>query len=451
MKLSLLTLTVGLSLTSTAAFAQSKDSRAVGVRPLEPVAYEAPLRTTRVTSEAKFAILSTKIVTCAEQGDSVINNGVLLVNAGMIEAVGRQGEIVIPQGYEIIDVGDNWVTPGMIDLHSHVGGSLNGNDLNDTVFLTNPGLRASAAVTAGNSNLRRALASGVTSVLYIPGSGSNIGGQGTLIKTGFDNYESTEIRDPGSMKLAQAGNPERFAWGVNRSFMNWHTRETLKRGIAYAQSWEDFAAGTAEKPEVNIQFEIFRWLKPHATQISAHTQMYQVVLQSLMRVIGELKMPLFIDHGTIGAWKLGPLIKEMDVAAAIGPRNVDPPSRGMMNWSQNIEAEGWRGNAVGYQNAGVADIAFNTDAPVMPQEELTLQATIAVRYGFDDSSMQAMRGLTIIPARIAGINHRVGSLEVGKEADILIMTGHPADQRTSIERVWLDGHDVYNAAIHREY
>ena len=65
--------------------------------------------------------------------------------------------------------------------------------------------------------------------------------------------------------------------------------------------------------------------------------------------------------------------------------------------------------------------------------------------------MQAMRGLTIIPARIAGINHRVGSLEVGKEADILIISGHPADQRSSVERVWLDGHDVYNADEKREY
>ena len=451
MKLSLLTLTLCLGFTSTAALGQTVDSRAVGVRPLEPVGYEAPLRTTRVTSTAKFAILSSKIVTCAEQGESVINHGIVLVSAGKIEALGRQGELEIPAGYEIIDVGDNWVTPGLIDLHSHVGGSLRGNDLNDTVFLTNPGLRASAAITPGNSNLRRALAGGVTSVLYIPGSGSNIGGQGTLMKTGFGTYEPTEIRNPGSMKLAQAGNPERFAWGVNRSFMNWHTRETLKRGIAYAQSWEDFAAGVGEKPEMNIQFEVFRWLKPRATQISAHTQMYQVVLQSLTRVIGDLKLPLFIDHGTIGAWKLAPLVREMDVAAALGPRNVDVPSRGMMNWSQNIEAEGWRGTAVGYQLAGVKEIAFNTDAPVMPQEELSLQATIAVRYGFDDTSMQAMRGLTIIPARIAGINHRVGSLEVGKEADILIISGHPADQRSSVERVWLDGHDVYNADEKREY
>ena len=433
-----------------AAFGQAGEVLPDG-RQITPAAYEAPLRTTKVTSDAKFAILSSKIVTCAEEGAPVVNNGVILVSAGKIEPIGRRGKVEIPEGYEVIDVGDNWVTPGMIDLHSHVGGSLSVNDLNDTVFLTNPGLRASAAVTPGNSNLRRALAAGVTSILYIPGSGSNIGGQGILMKTGFETYESAEIRNPGSMKLAQAGNPERFAFGVARSFMNWHTRDTLVKGITYAQKWEDFAAGTGPKPEMNIQYEIFRWLKPHATQISAHTQQYQVVLQSLQRVVRDLDMPLFIDHGTIGAWKLGKLVKELDVAAQLGPRNVDVPSRGMMNWAQNVEAEGWRGTAAGYQQAGVMKIGFNTDAPVMPQEELSLQATIAVRYGFDDTSMQAMRGLTIIPATIAGIQHRTGSLEVGKEADILIVTGHPADQRSSIERVWLDGHDVYNAEDKREY
>jgi imidazolonepropionase-like amidohydrolase len=113
--------------------------------------------------------------------------------------------------------------------------------------------------------------------------------------------------------------------------------------------------------------------------------------------------------------------------------------------------EGWRGTAAGYQQAGVTMIGFNTDAPVMPQEELSLQACVAMRYGFDDSSMQAIRGLTIIPAQIANIDDQVGSIEPGKDADILIITGHPGDQRSSIERVWIDGHEVYNAEDKREY
>ena len=94
--------------------------------------------------------------------------------------------------------------PGIVELHCHIAGAMG---LNDTVYLTNPGLRASSDVIAGNATLRRGLASGVTTVLYIPGSGANIGGQGILLRSGFDTYERAEIRNPGSMKLAQAGNP----------------------------------------------------------------------------------------------------------------------------------------------------------------------------------------------------------------------------------------------------
>ena len=431
-------LTSALCLLPAVGFAQDAEVLPDG-RQITPAAFEAPLRTTKVQSEAKFAILSTKIVTCAEVGPMVVNNGVLLVNMGKIEAVGRQSEIEIPEGYEVIDAGDNWVIPGMIDLHSHVGGSLSTNDLNDTVFLTNPGLRAFAAVTPGNSNLRRALAGGVTSVLYIPGSGSNIGGQGVLMKTGFDTYENTEIRNPGSMKLAQAGNPERFAFGVARSFMNWHTRETLKRGITYAQLWEDFAAGTGEQPEIDIQWELFRDLLAKRTQVSAHTQIYQVVLESLTMVTQEFGLDLYIDHGTIGAWRLGGLAQELGVPAMLGPRNVDAPARGFMQWAGHIEAEGFRGVAAGYQQAGHKVIGFNTDSPVIMDEEYTMQAAMAVHFGLDDSDMTAVRGLTINPAIAAGIDDIVGSLEVGKHADIVVLSGHPADPRSRISKVFIEG------------
>lgn len=415
---------------------------------LTPPAFTRAVRAEPFDPDTKVAIFASKILTCAEEGPEFVDNGVLLIEGRTIRAVGKRGEVEIPEGFEIVDVGDNWLMPGLIDLHSHIAGTF---DINDTVFLTNPGVRAYTSVVPGNPSLMRALAAGVTSILFIPGSGSNIGGQGVLLKTGLPAYERMEVRNPGSMKLAQAGNPERFAFGVNRSFMNWHTRETLQRGIAYARSWADFEAGKGEKPDVNVQFEVFRWLVPKITQISAHTQIYQVVAESLSMLVQELDLPLFIDHGTIGAWKLGPKIAELNVSAALGPRNVDAPSRGFISWSQNMYQEGWNGTAVGYQKNGVQDIAFNTDAPVMPQEELQLQVSMAVHFGFKDESMQAIKGLTIIPARIANINDRVGSLEVGKEADVLVLTGHPADVRTSIERVWIEGSEVYNAEERREY
>jgi imidazolonepropionase-like amidohydrolase len=390
----------------------------------------------------ELVLSATKVLTCARKGAPVIDHGIVAILDGRLSFVGKR--VDLPEsvrGRVFEDVGDNWLMPGMIDLHTHESGiSLyKGNDLNDLVFLTNPGLRASAAVQPGNPTSMKAAGAGVTSVLYIPGSGSNIGGAGVLLKTGFDRYEDAELRNPGSMKLAQAGNPERFAWGVGRSFMNWHTRDTLQRGLAYARAWE---AGTTD--EVDPQWELFRGLLDKTVQVSTHTQVYQVVLETLTMVRQEFGLDVYIDHGTIGAWKLGGLAESLGVPAIIGPRNVDAPARRFMGWAANMKDEGWRGVAAGYQQAGNTHIGFNTDAPIVSDEEYSLQAAMAVHFGFEDSEMQAVRGLTIIPAMAAGIADEVGSLEVGKHADVLVISGHPADPRSRISTVFIEGRKIHD-------
>lgn len=141
-----------------------------------------------------LAIHSAKILTCSWEKNEVFDHGTLLVKDGKIEAIGRARDIQVPDGYEVLDVGDRWLAPGMIDLHCHAAGASlfppqGVNDLNDLIYLANPGLRASAAVEPGVFDMEMGLAGGVTAALYIPGSGSNIGGAGVLIKAGFDEYE----------------------------------------------------------------------------------------------------------------------------------------------------------------------------------------------------------------------------------------------------------------------
>jgi hypothetical protein len=177
----------------------------------------------------------------------------------------------------------------LVDLHNHISGGM--GDLNDMVYLVNPELKASSTVTPRNSLLQRAVAGGVTSVLYIPGSGTNMGGQGILLKTGLATYEEMRIRDPGSLKLAQAGNPERWAIGVGRSFMNWNTRDTFERGLAYA------ALKKSGKVQENIQWDVFPALADKTTQVSTHTQRYQVVLATLTMVRQGFGLDVYIDHG----------------------------------------------------------------------------------------------------------------------------------------------------------
>ncbi|HKX46324.1 MAG TPA: amidohydrolase family protein, partial [Planctomycetota bacterium] len=388
-----------------------------------------------------------KALTCPWEGPQFVDRAVVLVRDGAIEAVGPAAELAVPEGYAVVDLGARWLMPGMIDLHCHVAGMslFEVNDLNDLVYLANPGLRAIAAVVPRKDTLVRAVAGGVTSVLYIPGSGSNIGGQGVLLKTGDERFEDMLIRQPGSMKLAQAGNPERWGFQPGRSLQNWNTRHTLRRGIANARARRAVEGDpSAELRFSDPQWDVFGALLAGTTQISAHTQVYQVVLATITIVRQELGLPVYIDHGTIGGWKTGALAHAAGVPAIVGPRAIDTTSLGFQRASA-ATLPGIRGVAAGYQSLGHDMVGFNTDSPVVPEEELSVQAACGARYGFRDDALQVVRGLTIVPARAAGIDGRVGSLEPGKDADLLVVTGHPADPRTAVLRVWIEGKTVYSA------
>ncbi len=394
-------------------------------------------------SAVGLALKVRKALVVGEDGDRVVDNALVVVKDGKIEAIGPARTTPVPSGYEILDCSSRWVAPGFVDLHCHIAAGSALSDINDTVYMTNPELHASSTVDPDNSALRLAVAGGVTTVLFIPGSGSNMGGQGILLKTGLSTFEEMRIRDPGSLKLAQAGNPERWAIGVGRSHMNWNTRNTFERGLAYARAWEDFEKGSGARPERNIQWDIFRDLRSKKTQVSTHTQRYQVVLATLTMVRVGFGLDVYIDHGEWFGSRLAAYAQSIGVNAIIGPREVDVPS-GVMDTDGRI-----LGIAASYQQNGHKNIGFNTDAPVVPEEELSVQAAVAVRHGFDDSRQDSMRGLTLVPARTAGIAHRVGSLAPGKDADLIVSTGDPVDPRNSIEIVFIEGRRVYDAAVEK--
>ena len=283
------------------------------------------------------------------------------------------------------------------------------------------------------------MAGGVTSVLFIPGSGTNMGGQGILLKTGLATFEEMVIRNPGSLKLAQAGNPERWAINPGRSFMNWNTRNTFARGLAYA----GLRKKDASTPR-DIQWDVFPWLLDKRTQVSTHTQIFQVVLTTLTMVRKGFGIDVYIDHGEWFGSKLAAMADEIGVNAIIGPREIDRFTPGF-----SIDTDGQiQGIAAQYQKAGHRHIGFNTDSPVVPEEELQLQAAVACRFGFDHTKMDALRGLTIVPAETAGIAARVGSLAPGKDADLLVCDGDPVDPRTTVESVFIEGRRIYD--LHTE-
>ena len=389
------------------------------------------------TEDGTFALRCAKLLTCADDRP-VIDDAVVVVVDGAIAAVGRHGEVELPAGVELHDLGERWLMPGMVDLHCHVAGSM---DINGAVYQANPGLRVRASVRPENPPLRVGLASGVTTVLFIPGSATNFGGQGVLLKTAGEHYDDVLVRDPGSLKLAQADNPKAWGWRMMRSALNFQIRDTLLRGVGYARAWEAFEAGDGPEPVREPQYDIFRDLVANRAQISAHTQQAQVIAATVRLAKITAGLPVFIDHGTMDGFKVAHYAEEHGVPAILGPRSISSQNKG-----RGYHHDGKIvGVAAEYEKRGHSAIGFNTDAPVIPQEELQLQAAIGVRFGFDDSAMASVRGLTIVPAETAGIDDRVGSIEVGKDADLVVIDGHPADPRNAVRKVWVSGRLAYDS------
>ena len=382
----------------------------------------------------KYAIQVGKVITSA--GEPIIN-GTILVSSGKIEAVGKTSEIEVPEGYEIVKHPNCFAMPGLIDAHSHVGGS---GDLNEMVYQTNPELRNWDQIIPHNEDLKVAIAGGVTTICYIPGSGTNMGGWGTLMKTGPGKVSDVIIRAPGVLKIAQSGNPERRDGevGSGRMGMNYVIRQQLEEGRVYVRQWDEFEAGRTDvKPQVNLRLEYFKPLFRQQIPVVVHTQAYQVVQSTLRILHDEMDLKVVIDHGTFDSYKISDEIIKRNIPVMAGPRGFRyEPEDGQI---KGIVAE--------YANRGVTWLGVNTDAPVIPQEELAFQATMAVRYGWNEED--AVSGMTIEVAKALMIDDRVGSLEPGKDADILITTGSIVDPRNYVKQVFIDGKSVYDTAKDR--
>ncbi len=384
-------------------------------------------------TKPNIAVHVGKIMTCASDP---ISHGTILISNGKIEAVGPRDEIEIPEGYQIIDHSDKFAMPGLVEAHSHVGGS---RDLNEMVYQTNPELRNWDQIIPHNDQLKDAIAGGVTTICFIPGSGTNMGGFGALMKTGPGKPEDVIIRAPGVLKIAQAGNPERRTGetGSGRMGMNYVIRQQLREGQMYVRQWDAYAKGEAPQPEFNLRLENFKPLFHREIPVVVHTQQYQVIQSTVRMLHDEMNLKIVIDHGTFDAYKIGKELVKRDIPVMAGPRG----------FQLDRDIGQVRGIVNEYEKRGVKVLGVNTDAPVVPQEELFYQATMAVRLGWTEN--RAIRGLTIQPAKALMIDDRVGSLEKGKDADIIITTGSILDPRNYVTQVFIDGRSVYDTKVDR--
>lgn len=411
---------------------------------LATLACAAPASAQGSAEPEVVAIRAAKILTMDDE-DTVLNDAVIVLRGKTIVALGERGEVEIPKGARIVDAGERWILPGFVDCHDHVAGSL--RDLNDGVYLTNPGLRTVDTLDPENENLKNAVAGGVTTVLLIPGSGNNMSGFGTVSRTAGRTGAEMTVRAPGSLKIAQAGNPERYWFGVGRSYMNYNLRQTLEKAKAYHEAWTAYEqqvmkvgkAKAGPAPARELLWDGFRGLFRGEFPVSVHTQMYQVVAKTIRMLHDRFGFKVMLDHSTFDGYKNAPAIVERQMDTIVGPRQYffDRTERRIVGCAQM------------YYQQGVRKLGINTDAPVVPQEELTLQATIGCRLGLDP--YVALKGLTIVPARALGLGDRIGSLEVGKDADFATWSGDPIDPRSACHKTWVQGRLVYDAAKKRRF
>lgn len=369
-----------------------------------------------------LAIRCAKVLT-VDGGDRVHAPGLILIEGGKISYVGAPR--AYPDSVDTVEYPSGWAAPGLVDLHTHIHTGSWG-DINDMVRNVNPELRASSTMRPDNSAMRMACAAGVTTLFGIPGSGTNMGGFGMLYKTKTSpHYDATVIQSVGGLKVAQDSNPQRvagsFGFGSSRAGMGWILEDVCDRAL-----------GALRQGRRDPSLENLMKIMSRELPVLIHTAGSEGVVNTARMWSQKYGTRCVISHGSFDGWKAAPAVAEWGVPVNHGPRTMDFYS------SRNGRING---SGAEYVKAGVPRFSLNTDSGVVAQEEFFLQGTMSARLGADPCLM--MRAMTIHPAQTFGLDDRVGSLEVGKDADVVVHTGDPLDPRSHVLRVWIEGRSEY--------
>ncbi len=354
-----------------------------------------------------------------------IAGATILVRDGKIAAVGR--DVAIPAGATIIDATGKVITPGMIDEHSHIGARP--TDLNDRPMIIGPQHRILDALDLGDPDWKDAVSGGVTTVITGPGSGENVSGQAIVIKTFGDALSRRLVSDKGGMKFAMG--PKRSdaypstAMGVAANLRQYLIK--TQEYMAAAKKWED-GGKSGTPPARDLGYEAMAEVLAKRLRVRAHVHAATDVM-TLLRLKDEFGFDLTLHHST-EAYKVAPEIAKRGVSAVVLPLG---PRIGVTDDAMAGPATLWK--------AGVK-IALHTDHPVINQKWLRLCAALAMRYGLPED--EALKAITINTAQIARVADRVGSLEMGKDADFVIFNGAWYEPSTRVDMVFGDGQVVYD-------
>ncbi len=375
-------------------------------------------------------IYNAKIHTMAGQ---TIENGCIKVDNGIITDISQGFEGFSADDFNCMG-GD--IYPGFIDAHTHLGMiedglGFEGDDSNEETDPVTPHLRAIDAVNPLDDCFKEAVAAGITTVVTGPGSANPISGEMIAIKTGGRRVDDMLIANVG-MKFALGENPktvynDKNVTPVTRMATAALIREAIFKAKKYYQDIKEAEMDSElDPPEFDIKCEAL--LPLVKKEIKAHFHCHRADdIFTAIRIAREFDLDFVLIHATEGHLVADILAKE-NISAIVGPIICDRSKPEMKKLSTVNPLELWK-NGV--------QLSLCTDHPVIPVQYLPMSAAVAVKSGlpFDE----AIKAMTINAAKIIGISSRVGSIEVGKDADLFLIDGNPLDIMTSPRMVMIDG------------
>ena len=407
-----------------------------------------------------------KAIICKEiipvTSESIKDGFILIDDKGKITLIGKIKDL--PKDVEVINAKKLTAFPGLIDSHCHAGvfeesigmGLQDGNEGTDPIT---PHIRVLDAINPMDKGLRRAIAGGMTTLCIAPGSGNVVGGQMTTIKAHGKILNDMIIQENSGMKCAFGENPKRLYAGKNvvpstRMGSLGLFRQLLFETQNYMTKWDDYEKKLKDykkemkdyetkkdkdkkkpieptKPEKNIKYEAMVPVFKKEIPLRAHAHQANDII-SAVRLAKEFNLKVYVDHCSEGYLIIDFLVKNK-IPAIIGPT---------MSYKSKIETKNKTWKSIGKLfDAGIL-VALTSDHPVTHCQYQFIYAILSHREGL--SRQGAYEILTINGAKILGLEDRIGSLEKGKDADILLLNGDPLDARTKVMKVFINGEQVYN-------
>lgn len=364
---------------------------------------------------------------------NVLENQVILVENGKFTHIGSNVEI--PTNCEVVDVEGKIVTPGLIDVHSHLGvseegiGSV-GVDTNETSSATTPEVRAIDAIDPTEAGFQDCRNEGITTVQVMPGSANVIGGEMIVMKTVGNIVDEMVLRAPSGMKAALGENPKRTHGSKGKA-------PTTRMGIAALLrekliEAQNYVNGDQKERKLGLENLAKVLKKEIPLRIHAH-RANDIV--TALRIKREFDIDMSLEHGTEGH-EIAEFIAKHDVPVSVGPT---------MSSRNKVETKrkGWH-TIKRLTEAGIS-CSLTVDHPVIGVRFLRTSLVHAIREGLPEQ--EALKTLTSNAAKHLGVEDRVGSIEVGKDADFVIWNGNPFYLRDELDKVYIDGQLVRDKSV----